>query len=89
MTQQATKSVGYMPVHAIFAYLSIDEDGNEGVLAGPVGNIACMPLVGADMTRMEALRPLAFQIAKRFGIQVRLCCFTNKSVLETIDGRSP
>ena len=45
-------------------FVAVDDgDGDEGVI-GMTTDMGWMPLVGADMARIESLKPIAKQIAK-------------------------
>jgi hypothetical protein len=64
----------YLKINTLYAWISIDEYGNEGVLGAKTEH-GWMPLVGADQDRIESFRPLAKEIAargRREGFQVRL-----------------
>jgi hypothetical protein len=69
-------------IDAIWAFLSVDErDGNEGVMAATMG-INLVPLIAADEKRLASLRPLAQNMAERFGMKVRLVKFHVREVIE-------
>jgi hypothetical protein len=76
-------------IDAIWAFLSIDpEDGNEGVLAGPLlGPGSVVPLIAADEARLKSLTPTAEQIARISGRVVRLVKFTNREVVRQFGGQ--
>lgn len=57
---------------------------DEGVVAKYIGN-AWMPLVGADMKRIDSLRPIAGSIATNANKKVTLARFSNRTDLETIE----
>jgi hypothetical protein len=77
----------YLKVNEIWAYLSVDPtDGNEGVIAAPIGSLT-MPLIGADKERMISLKPIAEELAKRSGIEIKLVKFSRREVVETIKGK--
>jgi len=65
----------------MFAFIALDHDGTEGVIAGetPMG---FLPLVGADMDRIDSLRPIAQRIALGTKTKVCLVQFTNRIELE-------
>lgn len=75
-------TLGYQ-IDRLFAYLSTDEAGGEGVIAvsTPTG---AMPLVGADADRMMSYQPFAREAAQRTGRPVRLVRFDRRTVLEEI-----
>jgi hypothetical protein len=70
----------------IYAFVSIDE-GGEGVvgMTMPInGRETFMPFVCADKQRMESLKPIAKQIAKESGKQIKLIKLTNRKDIETL-----
>ncbi len=75
-------SLGYV-IQEMYAWISSDETG-EGVIAvsSPLGP---MPLVGADLVRMEAWREHAVMAATMSGKTVLLVRFSTRTVLETIN----
>lgn len=73
----------------MYAFI-IEDTGpdDEGVVAiasekGDYGKI-WLPLVGADMARVNSLRPLAAGIGNQIGKKVKLVHFTNREELEII-----
>jgi hypothetical protein len=76
-------------IDAIWAFLSIDpEDGNEGVIAGPLmGPGSVVPLVAADEKRLASLEPFAQQWAEVFGRVVRLVKFSQREVIREYGGK--
>ena len=62
-----------MPViKEIFAYCAYDEPGDEGIIGWQTPDKVWIPLVGADIKRMESLRPIAVRIGKSTGKIVNL-----------------
>ena len=57
-----------------------DDEGVVGMSAGQW----FLPLVGADMARVNSLKPHALDIAKKTGKKVKLIHFTNREELEEI-----
>lgn len=53
----------------MFAFVVADEDDDdEGVMGFcPMGSSVMFPMVGADMERVEQLRPWADEVAERTG----------------------
>ena len=73
-----------LKIERLFAYVATDpDDGSEGIVSMQMG-MTHMPLVGADMERMQSLWPHAEMIAKSTGAQIRLMLFDNAQVIETI-----
>jgi hypothetical protein len=74
-------------IERIWAWLSVDAAGNEGVLAGPSPFGGLMPLIAADEARLESLRPMARAIAAGAKMRIVLARFETRADLELIDGR--
>lgn len=74
---------GQQRIEEMFAFVCVDDDGTEGIPAIQVGGMA-MPLVGADMKRVESLRPIANEMA-RSGKKITIVKFTNRIELEVIE----
>lgn len=71
-------------IKSMYAFISEDTGPNdEGVIAQKFGGV-WMPLVGADMKRVESLKALALLAAKQSGKKVTLVQFTNRVELEVI-----
>ena len=64
-------------VETIFAFLSVQDDGKEGLLAARMGD-TFFPLVAADEARLASYRPIAREIAERSGKKVVLAKFTTR-----------
>ena len=68
-------------IERIFAFIAEENPQDEGIVAMKMG-AAWMPLVGADMARVESLRPIAEDIAKVTGKTVKLIVFETRKELE-------
>ena len=70
-------------IERLYAWIATEPDGGEGVCAAlmPDGKMM-MPLVGADMERMESLRHYAAEAVRFTGYPVRLVEFSNRIVIE-------
>lgn len=75
--------LGYV-ITDIYAFIAVHADGDEAIPAHSMGNIL-MPLVGADLTRLQQLRPVAEKVARQSGKQVKLVRFTTRTELDVID----
>jgi hypothetical protein len=69
-------------IEKIYAWICVDDDGDHGIPAIQVGNVA-MPLVGADKARIESYRPFAEAIASG-GRPVWLAEFSSMRVIERL-----
>lgn len=68
---------GSADTQALYAWLSRDADGMEGLIATPVGDMI-FPLVFADRERAERMRPLAEQAARMRGFPAALVKFVRE-----------
>lgn len=73
---------GQLRIEQMYAFVVLDEDNTEGIpaIATPIGH---MPMVGADMKRIDELRPVAEAMAKESGLKITLCRFEVRTELET------
>lgn len=70
----------------LYAYVVLDDgDGNEGVPAVEMPDGKIMPLMGADMPRVQSIRQLAQQAANLANAPIRLMRSTGLEVIETIE----
>jgi len=70
----------------LWAFLSVDETG-EGILAAPLmGPGSLMPLVAGDQKRLDLITPIAKEIARDSGRNVRLVKFSQREVIEQFGG---
>lgn len=73
------KGVGFR-IKDLYAFLAVDRtDGDEGIMA--FGQPP-MPMIAADLTRLQELRPLAEKIASANGIRVKLVRFTTRTEID-------
>lgn len=68
----------------LFAFVSIHDDGDEGVCAATIGGVM-MPLIAADRARLEELRPYAVLAARASGRPVALVRFDQRTDVEIIE----
>lgn len=61
-------------VNELYAFVCVDEDGDEGVLAATMGE-TLLPLVGADLERVTSLVPIADNISDAAGLPYKLLRF--------------
>lgn len=71
-------------ITTLYAFIARDEAGNEGVAAFITPGGMAMPLVGADLARIESLMPIAKQIATVSGQTLHLCHFTQRELIASI-----
>jgi hypothetical protein len=71
-------------IEHMWAYLSVDADGNEGVIAAYFPDQqAWMPLVAVDDDRIKSLRPWAM-LSVQAGYEVKLAKFSVREDVETL-----
>lgn len=75
---------GQYRIDSMWAFTTIDADGSEGVCAFLAADGTMMPMVGADLARVAALKPIAQQIADANGSTVTLAHFSTRTVQEVI-----
>lgn len=74
-----------MGLNEIWAYISEDEAGNEGLCGFQDPNTKLwVPMIAADEVRMQSLKPFAHQVAVVTNRKVKLVKFHNKEELDTI-----
>ena len=56
----------------MFAFIAEEKPGDEGVLAFNNTTLGWVPMVGADLDRIDALRPIADDITQRLGLTYRI-----------------
>lgn len=73
-----------LKIDRMFACISTDPDGHEGVCGASLPNLGFTALVGADMARVDSLRPIARAIATASGQRIDLVEFSQRRQLEII-----
>ena len=69
-------------IEKIFAFVAEDTGpDDEGVVGMSVGG-TLLPLIDADMDRVECLRQVAHNIGVHTGKKIKLLLFTQREVLE-------
>jgi hypothetical protein len=69
-------------VTELFAFVALDDsDGNEGVMAF-YSDGSWIPMIGADMARIESLIPLAEKIEKETGAKFEIRHFSLTGTLK-------
>jgi len=79
----------FLRIDEIWAFVSVDEHGNEGIMAAPlIDGVMSMPLIAADAARLTSLMPVAQQMADMFGREVRLVKFSTRDIIKTLVPKS-
>jgi hypothetical protein len=72
-------------IDEIWAFIAVDDDGNEGICAAPLQRgMLSVPLIAADAARLTSVMPIAQQMADMFGRDVRLVKFSTRDVIKTL-----
>ena len=69
-------------IKRMYAFVAEEEPGEEGVMGMQMGDGAWIPLVGADMTRIEQLIPIADRIAAISNMPYKIIKFRIEEVIE-------
>lgn len=77
---------GQLRIEQMYAFVALDpEDNTEGIPAFPAPDGTPMPMVGADMARVDQLRPIAKLLATHMGLKITLCRFEVRTELEEFE----
>ena len=68
-------------IEEMFAFVAEDSGPDDEGVVGMATGSGWMPLVGADMARVESLKPIAQDIASQTGKKIKLIHFTNREDL--------
>jgi len=77
-----------MKITTIKAYISIDDNGDEGICGFMKPDGQWLPMVCADDARVDSLRPLAEKIAKASGKLITLARFSVREDMEVIGAKA-
>lgn len=69
---------GQLKIDQMFAFIAKDLDGSEGIPAVIAPGGTAMPLVGADMDRVQSLLPIAQKMATERNITITLVKFSQR-----------
>lgn len=74
-----------LKIDVLYAFISVDAQGNEGICAFTHPETGMyMPMVGADMKRVELIRPLAVGLTEMTGVDIQLVKFEQRTLLEVL-----
>jgi hypothetical protein len=63
----------HLKIDAIWAFISVDEKGDEGLCAAPMpGTNMTVPLIAANPERLKSLIPIAEMLARNTGMTIKL-----------------
>ena len=71
-------------IEEMFAFVAEDSGPDDEGIVGMNTGAGWMPLVGADMARVESLRPIARTIAAETEVRIKLLRFTQREDLGDI-----
>ncbi|KKN68345.1 hypothetical protein LCGC14_0452210 [marine sediment metagenome] len=77
------EKVKEMKLDKIYAYIAMDNQGNEAIVAASIGEII-MPLVMGDRLRVESYREIALEVGRTENVPIRLVEFTKRSDIERV-----
>lgn len=75
---------GQYRIDSMWAFTCVDADGTEGVCAAMIGDLGLVALVGADLARIDSIRPYAQAVATQTRRPVVLSHFSVRTDQETI-----
>lgn len=76
-----------LKIDIMYAFIAEEPDGSEGVTAFQSNKGLWMPMVGADIARIESLKEIAQQLANASKCKIRLCRFIVREEVEEISPR--
>lgn len=76
---------GQLRINQLFAFVVVDADGTEGVPAFSAGDGLVLPLMGADMARVDSLKRLVAADPMFAGRTVTIVRFGHRETIGTID----
>lgn len=68
-------------IEEMYAFVAEDSGPDDEGLIGMNTGSGWMPLVGADMARVESLKPIAREIAEATGKKIKILHFTQREEL--------
>lgn len=71
-------------IEKLYAWVAEEDDGQQGVIAFICHDGVHLPLIGADMARIESFRSYVEQLAHEHKKKIFLMEFSAKKTLETI-----
>jgi hypothetical protein len=75
---------GQLRINQLFAFVIVDDDGTEGVPALLIDG-TWMPLMGADMARVDSLKAIVAVSPQFKGKRVTIQRFGDRETIGTID----
>lgn len=73
-------------IEEMYAFIMVDpDDGSEGIPAFQGADGKWLPLVGADMDRVDSLIPLAEEMVQATGVPIEVVKFTQRETIRVIN----
>lgn len=72
------KNNRFLKITEIYAFISKDKNGNEGIMGVKQIDGSWMPLIGADIERVESLVPVADKIKQLTGVDYEIRYFIRR-----------
>lgn len=72
-------------IDSLYAYLSVDEDGNEGLCAFTTNGMT-IPLIASDEVRLKEIGKIAEYLAANNDKRIKLVQFTMRTELREVTG---
>lgn len=63
------------PIDALYAFMSVDDEGNHGVVACVLPGLGSTPMITGSKKAAEGLKPQAIEIARSTGMKIGLFAF--------------
>lgn len=67
-------------IDSLYAFIAIDSDGDEGIMAFKSKSDMFLPMIGADLERVEFLKKIADEIQEHTDIKYEIRYFTQSSI---------
>ena len=68
-------------IEEMYAFIAEDKGPDDEGIVGFMAGTGWLPMVGADMARVESLKPIARGIANATGTKIKLLRFTQREEL--------
>jgi hypothetical protein len=72
-------------IEKLYAWIMLDEDGDEAVPAMEIADTGWMPMIGSNQARVESLRPIVQQMVDARGVKAVLKVFGTGVTIDDIN----
>jgi hypothetical protein len=79
MTDEYLTPPNEAKIQRLYAFMSIDKDGNNGIVASILPGLGSTPLVTGSRTAVDLMIPVAQRVAKKTGVTIGLFAFRRES----------